>query len=536
MTSQATRLSLTLVLAASLGISVVQGGTVAEFDGGNSNAVVDGYPGMAGSGWGGAWTTSLQTASFSSAPTVVSTTPLAPGGGNYLTAALTNSSANGQGAVVRQYQTFGDVDLTKPHTIRFQYRPESFTTFSDGEDRFQAFTRSAPNHGTDANSDWMIFGFGGDYSGADVDGRWVVFDGLKDGGGFDAARLKSTGIPVVLGQTLDVAVTVHPSAKEWDVTISDGTNTYTGANLGFRRNAPSVGPYLHFGSRANGSSDSRSFSVDAIEIAPAWPASIEANFTRGVGTTYVDQRNGVAGRGWKGQWWGAGTGSSSVIATDPLDPADPNYLNVVATASGDRVVYREYESYGLVDAAAPHRISWKFRYDGDLGQMNSFDDRLAFFADDEGIGGTNAGNSWIIGWIAADRSGNDIHEDQWYFYDRGANSDFVKENMVNTGIGLETGRVYDFEVWVYPESGQYDATIFDGLSTFSAKGLTFRNGTTGEFNVLHFGGARSGGNSSWAFSLDAVTVSVVPEPSTLAMLALGAVALAGFWVRRRRSN
>lgn len=522
-----------LVLTLSFGRSAIEAGTIASFDGGNSSAVVDGYPGMAGAGWDGAWQTATNNGSFSSGPTVVATSPLSSGGGNYLTATVASSAAGGQAAIVRQYQTFGDVDLTQPHTIHFQYRPESVAAFSDGEDRYQVFAAPAVNDGTNSNSDWIIMGFGGDWGGLPLAGKWVFFDGAKDGAAFTASALINTGIPIVAGRTYDFSLTMHPSVREWDATISDGTNTYTRTSLGFRRNGSDVGSYLHFGGRANSGGESRPFSIDNVEITAAAPV-IRADFTHGSGSTFVDQLTGMAGRGWTGEWTGAGTGVSTVTTANPLNPDDPNYISVPATASGDRTLRRQYESYGQVDTAAPHRITWTWRFDGNVGDMTSFADRIHFFGDDAATSGTDAGNSWIIGWVGDDQSGNDIHQDKWYFFNRAANANFVKENMVNTGLDLVAGRVYDFEVWVYPQLGKYDASIYDGFTSFAAKGLTFRNGTPGQYNALHFGGSRSAANASWTFSLDSVVISAVPEPATLSMLALGGLALAASHARRRR--
>ena len=104
--------------------------------------------------------------------------------------------------------------------------------------------------------------------------------------------------------------------------------------------------------------------------------------------------------------------------------------------------------------------------------------------------------------------------------------------MVNTGMDLVEGRIYDFEVWVYPEDGTYDARIFDGSTSFAAKGLGFRNGTPGQYNVLHFGGYLSDSGDDGAFSLDAIQISQVPEPATWTLALVGLALAAGFAGRR----
>ena len=126
--------ALTTLLAGGL----VGAGIVANFDGGNGSAVVDAYAGKAGDGWAGAWQESTSSASFGATPTVVSTTPLFTGGGNYVTAAVTTSGSNKQGAFAREYEAYEGVALSAPHTIQFKIRPEDLTGFSHSEDRVQA--------------------------------------------------------------------------------------------------------------------------------------------------------------------------------------------------------------------------------------------------------------------------------------------------------------------------------------------------------------------------------------------------------------
>jgi len=525
--------------------SAALGGVSADFDDGNTSAAADGYPGMAGGGWAGAWSAPTDGASWTTGPTVTSTTPLSPGGGNYLTATLTESSGNRQATVARQFDN-GAVSYAAPHKVRFQFRPEDLNGFTHNDDRFFLFDRTSPRAGTDASVSWMILAAGDTRGDTNWNaGEWFVFDGHKNGGGFYVNQYVNSGIPLSAGTTYDMEVTVYPDAKEWDVTISDGSSTWSQTDLGFRINSAQAGGTLNFGGRANDQSpdDTRSFSLDAVEVAPFEPASIEANFNRGEGSIYVDQFQGAPGKGWQGGWADQGSGSSTVETAAPLNgPGDP-YLAVTNTGTGDRTVVRGFEQYGLIDPADPYRVQWKWRFDGDPADVNEFGDRIHFYADDSAENGTNSGNSWIVGLVGADRAGNDIHDGHWYFYDRtDPNDGFTGDNMVDTGLSLLAGQVYDFEVLVYPADGTYDATIFDGTTTFAAEDLVFRNGSTGQFNFLHFGGFVSDPGEDWAFSLDSVRVSlipeapgIIPEPSTLLVWSLLAGLGVGVgWRRRKR--
>jgi hypothetical protein len=504
--------------------------TMANFDDGNTSAQVDGYPGTAGDGWANAWVESVEGgASFTTGPSVVSASPFPLGGSNYLTATFTSGGTNTQATVSRSFADANGIDNAQPHVVSFQFRPEDLTGFTNNEDRFFLFDRTSARAGTDSSCSWMILAAGDTRSGTNWNANeWFVFDGNKDGGGFYTNDFVNSGIPLVAGTDYSFTVAVHPSAQEWDVTISDGTNSFTAKNLGFRINATEAGSALNFGGRASSGTDTRSYSMDSLHV--ALPDTIRAEFDAGTGNDNPDQFTGTPGKGWESLWTGVG-GTANIQTSDPLEgPGDP-YLQASRDSSGPRTLRRQYGSYGTVDPAAKHYISWKWRFDGAPGDLTVFDDRIHFFGDDVEFGSTKSSNSWIIGWVAADRSGNDIHEGKWYFFDGTGGSGFVGSNMVNTGMDLLPDTVYDFRVLVDPMDGTYDAWISDGTTLFSALGLGFRNGTPGVYDWVHFG-TNANGVDDTTFSLDSVRITAwTPEPGTLSLLLLGA---AGGWIRRRR--
>ena len=504
---------------------------VANFDDGNSATEVDGYPGVAGSGWANAWVQPLEGgATWSAGPTVASATPLQTGGGNYLTATMDSAAATNQATVSRSFANTEGIDASLPHVVSFQFRVDDLTDFTSSEDRFFMFDRPSARAGTDATCSWIILGNGATRSDTNWNANeWTFFDGDKLGGGFYVNRYVNSGIALSAGTTYDFTVAVHPSAKEWDVTVSDGTNSFTALNLGFRINATQAGAALNFGGRASDGADFRSFSLDRVSV--ALPDTIRAEFDDGSGTSTPDQFTGTAGKGWLSLWTGVG-GTASIQTAAPLEDAGDPYLQAIRTASGPRTLRRQYGDYGLVDPGAMHYISWKWRFDGDVTDLTVFDDRIHFFGNASELGSTTSANSWIIGWIAADRAGNDIHEGEWYFFDGTSSGDFVGANMANTGMGLLADTVYDFRVLVNPALGTYDAWISDGTNLFYAAGLGFRNGTPGVYDWVHFGTNANSSGDDTTFSLDSVRITAwTPEPGTLSLLLIGG---AGSLLRRRR--
>lgn len=282
----------------------------------------------------------------------------------------------------------------------------------------------------------------------------------------------------------------------------------------------------------------RAFIVMALFALLAAPTSgfalTVAQFTDGNTSAATDGYPGAGGDGWNAGWSSlAGSGGTvSVANSTPLDGGG-NYLVSSRTNAGDRTIGRRYLDHDGVDDAAPHMISWKWRFDGNIQQFGgSFNDRFAFYGNGAGVAGSTAANSWLIGLVAADRAGNDIFDNNWYFFDNNGSSDFNQTNMVNTGLTLQPGAVYDFKVLVDPVAGTYDAFMSDGANSASATGLTFRSGLTGAFPVIHFSSTASATNDNLAFALDAVRIeALIPEPATAALLVAGLSAVS---LRRRR--
>lgn len=497
----------------------------ANFNAENTTADTDGYAGKAGNGWANAWN------AYAASPTVTRDNPIGNEGDKFLS--VPNTSSNP--IVRRKITSTDDIDITQPHTVSWQWRFDGnwASVGGDANDRIHFFAAADAQSGTNSGNAWLL---GMVAHNSFHEGNWYAFDGGSSSS-WGVGNHRDSGMAVQPDTVYDFKVVVDPIHGTYDTTITDGITTVTMPHLTFRNRttlADGVSwDYLHFGGNANSASDNIKFALDSVRVNSS--PCVVANFSDGNTPGTIDTYTGsTGGAGWVGGWSTYGTSdvtvTPTVSLTDPLgSPCDP-YLSVTASGAGDRTLRRHYEAYGDLDPAKPHRISWTWRFDGDPADLNSVNDRIHFFGQDNAHSGSGADNSWLIGWVAADGS-YDIHEGHWYFYDR-VDGSFNKGNMVNTGLELDPDAIYDFAVTVYPDLGTYDAWLSDGTNRYGATGLTFRNGDTGVYDWIHFGGCSSADGDDWAFSLDSVKIEYVPEPATIGLLLGGLAALA----RRRRRH
>jgi len=284
-------------------------------------------------------------------------------------------------------------------------------------------------------------------------------------------------------------------------------------------------------------SGSGSVCADTIALRCTLPRNrpgLVADFDGGYTPAEVDAYPGKAGGGWVSPWQLSSTSAmvADVESFNAIDgPCDP-YLTVAGTSAGDKAVRRQYGSLGELSPTKPHKIRWKWRFDGDMDDMDVFVNRIHFFGNGTPTAGTSASLSWLISWTAQAGTTYDVPDRVWWFFDGTSGTGYDEDNMVATPIGLEAGVVYEFEVELFPDSGTYNASISNGTESFAAYGLTFRNQQTGAFTWIHFGGSMADG-ADWAFSLDSITIWV-PEPASMTLLLLcGAAVLAPLRRRRR---
>ena len=254
----------------------------ARFSDGNSEEpLVDGFRGGFGGGWNDEW--KLRGNGNGSMTGIAPPTQIvdsgdadfvgevSPGSGAYLDYRMSPiNDGVGQASAARLYDiAYGEFDSSAEHTIEFEVRIDedlSAGQFSEYEDRYAFFGAPSLYDGTKTGCSWMIMAFGADDGSGNLAAmNWVLFDGLKDGGAFDLTRFVDSGMTVQSDVTYKFEVTVDPVNGEYDVVISDGTDTFSASDLGFRTDE-FENRYLTFNGRGNTADEMRHMAIDNILI------------------------------------------------------------------------------------------------------------------------------------------------------------------------------------------------------------------------------------------------------------------------------
>ncbi|MGC4034195.1 MAG: PEP-CTERM sorting domain-containing protein [Tepidisphaeraceae bacterium] len=209
-----------------------------------------------------------------------------------------------------------------------------------------------------------------------------------------------------------------------------------------------------------------------------------------------------------------------------------NYLSINCTsaagaASTGNVRRTFVKGASGIDTSQTIEYAWDFRLDSPTSSRTVAADFVTFL--DNGDLNTGANQTWNI--TSSGATG------KWTF--NNGNRDGSAVTGVDSGITVVTGQVYHFNVVLYdgPTAAMtsWDATISytdeTGPHSVTQTNLAFRSAAivpSGQFQL--YAGAAAG--KQVAYSFDSLSVSNVPEPATLGLMAFGSVGL----LRRQRRH
>jgi hypothetical protein len=250
------------------------------------------------------------------------------------------------------------------------------------------------------------------------------------------------------------------------------------------------------------------------------------NFSGGNGTDAVDQYTGIAGSGWKTPWTtAAGSAmsgySGTVTNTTPL-AGGGDYLQMSmtlgATSAGNQWMRlsRQIDN-AAINLSSAVMISFTLRPDSLVSNAN---ETFTIFGGTAATNNTGAGDTWKI---TGDGGG-------WGVYNGN-----TLVNLGRLGPANLQDTTYKFTIYSDPTTKSYVVTI-DNLTngqTITSSTLGWRTTAGVENSYINFV-AQAGSVGTFGYSLDNVIVAV-PEPGTVALLALAGGAVALRLIRRRRA-
>lgn len=289
--------------------------------------------------------------------------------------------------------------------------------------------------------------------------------------------------------------------------------------------------------------------ITAVSFAAASSAHavLIADFVGGAGTAAPDQYAGIAGNGWTAAWRNSTNGSTNlataVANTNPINGGG-NYLTVNPNGNSDQFFGRAFDgtgSSGGVDATGTVTYSFDLRIDSLAGFGDSSNDQFSFHV----TNGSNTSNDYNVtntsSFIirAYGVTTGTAQAGKWAFYNGlGDAGGFNANNFVDSGMTLTANAIYHFTITSNAATEKYDISVSDGTTTVSQTNLGWRTdknfnaggGNTLQ-NILAFGGREGTAAEDFAYSIDNISITAVPEPTTALLGSLGLIGL----LRRRRA-
>ncbi len=259
-------------------------------------------------------------------------------------------------------------------------------------------------------------------------------------------------------------------------------------------------------------------------------ADIVADFSGGEGTSNPStQFVGTSGGGWTTAWE---TYAEEATLTPTVTNANPivgsnNYLQ--ATITSNAVVKQHRSSinrgYDVGELPSVYTISFTIRADS-LDGFGS-NDFIGFFGSQGAITGTTSSSSQTWGILISSSSAISLR-----------NGDVSGNSSINTGLNFVESGVYTFDITIDSAARRWGASITSTEGNFTSDdNLEFRSGTNVSqhvmFNTLM--NKDDSPNETWSYSVSGLTI--VPEPSSSALLLLiGTTAIIPFLRRRFRAR
>ncbi|MCC5850156.1 MAG: PEP-CTERM sorting domain-containing protein [Verrucomicrobia bacterium] len=256
-----------------------------RFDDGNGTSSVDQFAGTGGDGWAGGWVSrNPQTDNMTT--NVVNTNPLTTGGGNYLSVSGSSGTSGNDNRfynIGRQYNDSTGLALDAYHEVSFEFRLDSViegrlshvNTYFNFMDRPGTVTGDLNDFGGDGR--WLIRNYPGT-AGPTGTGQanFLLYDGEKDGGGFNTDRFVDSGVTLNLEDVYRFTILLNPEEGEWQARIQNLTaNTdYLSDVLGFRTDATSASGELLFGFRDRSGGVNPTYSFDNVTVAIPEPGTL----------------------------------------------------------------------------------------------------------------------------------------------------------------------------------------------------------------------------------------------------------------------
>ncbi|MFA6959614.1 MAG: PEP-CTERM sorting domain-containing protein [Opitutaceae bacterium] len=227
---------------------------VADFTDGTSTTAADGYTGAAGNGWVAGWVVTPGNAA-SSTFALSSASPLATGGGNYLTASITSAGSGTAASTGRRYAASGGASISTSDSVSytFNFRADSITggssyRFADMDNAYAAGSGPA-----------QTWAFSIDNGGLN----------LANGDGAGNKTTVGAGALIVANTTYTFNITANTAAKTWSLQLlsASGSVLYTSGTLGFRASYSGLGGVFVYATADNDSTPSDfSSSIDSLNI------------------------------------------------------------------------------------------------------------------------------------------------------------------------------------------------------------------------------------------------------------------------------